>query len=79
MNQTLSEIYSLEKHLLELKTNVKYKITMYSKTSEEVIEASKELDTHLYHPSADLKECYWFIYKSKLNPKISIRVKGPLL
>lgn len=78
-NQTLADIYFLEDQLYELTLNVKHKATLYSKNSEEVIEASKILEAHLYHPHSDSKECYWFIYKSKLNPKISIRVKGPTI
>jgi hypothetical protein len=79
MNQTLADIYFLESQLLNLNMNVKHKSTVYSKTSEEVVEAAEKLGVHLFHPHSDLKECYWFIYKSKANSKISIRVKGPTL
>jgi hypothetical protein len=44
-----------------------------------VIEAAKTLDAFLHHPHPDSKECYWFVYKSKENPKVSIRVKEPTL
>jgi len=79
MNQTLADIKLLEGQLLELKLNAKHKSTVYSKNSEEVIEASKTLGAYLHHPHPDSKECYWFIYKSKTNPKVSIRVKGPTI
>jgi hypothetical protein len=79
MNQTLADIKLLENQLLELKLNAKHKSTVYSKNSEEVIEASKTLGAYLHHPHPDSKECYWFIYKSKTNPKVSIRVKGPTI
>lgn len=77
VNQTLEDIYLLEKQLLGLDLNVKHKSTVYSKNSKEVIEAAEILKEHLYHP--DLKECYWFIYKSPKNKNISIRVKGPIV
>jgi len=79
MNQTLADIRFLEKQLDELNMDVKHKATLYSKNSDEVIEASKILKTQLIHPNSDLKECYWFIYKSPINSKISIRVKGPII
>ena len=78
-NQTLADIKLLEDQLLKLGINAKHKSTVYSQSSEEVIEAAKTLETFLHHPHPDLKECYWFIYKSKTNPKISIRVKGPTI
>jgi len=77
MNETLKNIYFLEKQLNDLSLNVKHKSTLYSNDSNEVIEASKLLDSHLFYPH--INDCYWFIYKSKINPKISIRVKGPAL
>ena len=79
MNKTLLEIQLLEEQLSNLDLNVKHKTTLYSNDSNEVIEAARVLDSHLYHPHGDSKECYWFIYKSNKNPKISIRVKGPVL
>jgi hypothetical protein len=79
MNQTLADIKLLESQLLELGINAKHKSTVYSQNSEEVIEAAKMLDAFLHHPHPDSKECYWFVYKSKENPKVSIRVKGPTL
>lgn len=79
MNKTLLEIQLLEEQLSNLDLNVKHKTTLYSTNSDEVIEAAKKLNTHLYHPHGDSKECYWFIYKSKSNPRVSIRVKGPIL
>lgn len=79
MNQTLADIKLLEGQLLELGINAKHKSTVYSQSSEEVIEASKALGAHLHHPHPDSKECYWFIYKNKSNPKVSIRVKGPTI
>ena len=78
-NQTLADIKLLEDQLLKLGINAKHKSTVYSQSSEEVIEAAKILETFLHHPHPDLKECYWFIYKSKANSKISIRVKGPTI
>jgi len=78
-NQTLSDIYILENQLLELGINAKHKSTVYSKNSEEVIEAAKTLNVHLYHPHPDLKECYWFIYRSPKSKNVSIRVKGPIV
>ena len=78
-NQTLDDIYILEKQLLGLKVNAKHKSTVYSQNSEEVIEAAKVLGAFLHFPDSDLKECYWFIYKSPKNKKISIRVKGPII
>ena len=78
-NQTLNDIYILEKQLLGLNVNVKHKSIVYSQNSEEVIEAAKTLGVHLYYPHSDLKEYYWFIYKSPKNKKISIRVKGPTI
>ncbi len=79
MNKTLENIQFLEEQLSKLDMNVKHKSTLYSMDSNEVIEAAKELNTHLYHPHGDSRECYWFVYKSKNKPKISIRVKGPIL
>ena len=79
MNQTLADIHFLENQLNELVMDVKHKATLYSRNSEEVIEASKVLNVKLFHPHPDLKECYWFIYKSPINSKISIRVKGPII
>jgi len=78
MNQTLSDIFLLEKHLNELDMDAKHEATVYSKNSDEVIEASSKLKTHLFHPSSS-KEYYWFDYVSKENPKISIKVKGPTI
>lgn len=79
MNQTLADIKLLESQLLELGFNAKHKSTIYSQSSEEVVEACETLGAFLHHPHPDSKECYWFIYKSKENPKVSIRVKGPIL
>jgi len=79
MNQTLADIHFLENQLNELVMDVKHKATLYSRSSEEVIEAAKTLNVKLFHPHPDLKECYWFIYKSPKNSKISIRVKGPII
>lgn len=79
MNQTLADIKLLESQLLELGFNAKHKSTIYSQSSEEVVEACKMLGAYLHYPHPDSKECYWFIYKSKENPKVSIRVKGPTL
>ena len=78
-NQTLNDVYILEKQLLGLNVNAKHNSTVYSQNSEEVIEAAKILGAHLNHPHSDLKECYWFIYNSPKNKKISIRVKGPTI
>ena len=78
INQTLSDIYSLEKQLNELPYKVKVKVTLYSKNIEEVIDASKTLNSHLFHPHPDGKNYYWFDYKSK-DKKNSIRVKSPYL
>lgn len=79
MNQTLDDIKILENQLLKLKINAKHKSTVYSKNSEEVIEASKTLEVYLHYPCTDSKDYYWFIYKNKANPKVSIRVKGPTI
>jgi hypothetical protein len=79
MNKTLENVQLLEKQLTTLELNVKHKSTLYSDNSDEVIEAAKALNTHLYYPHPDSKECYWFVYKSKSNPRVSIRVKGPIL
>ena len=78
-NQTLNDIYILEKQLLGLNVNAKHKSTVYSQNSEEVVEAAEILGVYLYHPHSDLKECYWFVYKSPKSKKISIRVKGPTI
>ena len=76
MTQTLSDVFLIEQQLNSLDVDVKHKATIYSKFSEEVIDASKELNVKLFHPFPGSKEYYWFIYK---NQNISIRVKGPIV
>lgn len=78
-NQTLSDIRLLEKTVNELSFSGKHRVTIYSQTSDEVVDASTVLGAHLMYPDPDGENYYWFLYKSVSNPRLSIKVKGPYL
>ena len=79
MNQTLENIRLLEKILAEAPFKGKHKSTVYSENSEEVVDASIVLNIKVIYPDFEGKNYYWFTYRNPINPRISIRVKGPQL